>query len=214
LIGHRENSRGTSVLDVFDSCTVSCLARPLGVSRPTRTHPLHAFRPQPLPLDLHHLPCGLNPLPFDLWHEISNQIGLRDDISLWSHVLDELDLNVDCQNAKGWETLQVQRTNLWIDCIEPLDGLQSIQYLSQSQDSPRNFARFCLCLLDVGVPGLGYISFLQSYSVASCVSSFCPTNLQMFTYQRDDFKDGVRSHCFVAHPAILASDPAQAAVAL
>jgi hypothetical protein len=36
----------------------------------------------------------------------------------------------------------------------------------------------------------------------------------MLTYQRDYFKDGVRSYCFVAHLAILASDPAQAAVAL
>ena len=70
----------------------------------------------------------------------------------------------------------MQRTNLWIDCIELLDGLQSIQYLSQSQDSPRNFARFCLCFLDVGVSGLGYMSFLQSYSVASKLRLFVVSN--------------------------------------
>jgi hypothetical protein len=97
----------------------------------------------------------------------------------------------------------VQRTNLWIDCIEPLDGLQSIQYPWPISGLSEKFCPILSLLLDVGVPGLGCMSFLQSYSVASCVSSLCLTNLQILTYQGDYFKDGVRSYWFTAHRQFL-----------
>jgi len=73
---------------------------------------------------------------------------------------------MNCQIAKGWETLPVQRTNLWIDCIEPLDGLQSIQYPWPISGLSEKLCPILSLLLNVGVPGLGCMSFLQRYSVA------------------------------------------------